>query len=143
MQIYNYDVSGVFTCASEADESPLEPGVFLIPAYASTIAPPALTEGEKAVFENGSWVVNKIPDVASYNPTEPVQTEEDILVEQKSKALAALDKSDKTILRCYENSMPVPAEWAAYRKALRAIISDTSGDINAGLPEQPDYPAGT
>ena len=58
-------------------------------------------------------------------------------------AQAALTESDKTILRCGENSVAVPAAWATYRKALRAIVAATSGDPTAALPTRPAYPAGT
>lgn len=58
-------------------------------------------------------------------------------------AQAELDASDRTVLRCYENSVTVPASWLAYRKALRAIISASSGDSTQPLPTKPAYPAGT
>lgn len=61
----------------------------------------------------------------------------------QSNAQAALTDSDLTILRCYENSVAVPAAWTTYRKALRAIISATSGDPTQPLPTKPTYPAGT
>ena len=56
-----------------------------------------------------------------------------------AQAQAALDKSDITILRCAENQVVVPAEWATYRKSLRAILASGTGAI----PPQPAFPAGT
>lgn len=61
----------------------------------------------------------------------------------QASAKAALDASDITMLRCYENSVTPPAGWATYRKALRAIVSAASGDPTKPLPTRPAYPAGT
>lgn len=61
----------------------------------------------------------------------------------QSKALSALDKSDITMIRCIEKGVSVPAAWATYRAALRAIISAASGDASSPLPVRPSYPAGT
>jgi hypothetical protein len=58
-------------------------------------------------------------------------------------ARAALGDSDITVLRCFEHGIAVPAEWVAYRAALRTIISAPSGTVVAGLPVKPAYPAGT
>ena len=62
MKIYNYapDTS-IFHAEGLADESPLEPGVFLIPAYATTLKPPKATLPEVAVFKNGTWNVETLP----------------------------------------------------------------------------------
>jgi hypothetical protein len=65
MNAYGYDpVTKVYTGEVFCQESPLEPGVYLIPAHATTTAPPALGENEAAVFENGAWKV-----VADYRGT--------------------------------------------------------------------------
>ena len=58
MKIYNYHpVTKEFLSESTADKSPLEPGVFLIPANAARIIPPEIGENQTAVFENNEWVI--------------------------------------------------------------------------------------
>lgn len=62
--IYCYDPDTLFfTGVSAADPSPLEPGEFLIPAFATKIAPPAFSKGEQAKFNEGEqlWTIEKIP----------------------------------------------------------------------------------
>ena len=59
----------------------------------------------------------------------------------KTSAQVALDKSDVTILRCYERGVSVPTEWADYRAALRLIVSGTSEATE--LPVRPAYPVGS
>jgi hypothetical protein len=62
MNIYHYIAdTGIFYAEGVADESPLEPGIFLVPAYATTVAPPEITEPEIAVFRNGGWNVETLP----------------------------------------------------------------------------------
>ena len=59
----------------------------------------------------------------------------------KISAQEALDRSDITILRCYENAVAVPAAWQTYRTELRAIVSGASPSTE--LPARPEYPEGT
>lgn len=44
-----------------ADESPLEPGVFLIPGGAVDTTPPDVPEGLRAQYVGGEWVFSAIP----------------------------------------------------------------------------------
>lgn len=55
---YAYDPStGEFAGETIAHPSPLEPSVFLPPAFTTPIPPPALTAHQAAVFRNGEWSV--------------------------------------------------------------------------------------
>jgi hypothetical protein len=56
-----------------------------------------------------------------------------------AEARAALAASDLTVLRCVEAGVAVPADWVAYRQALRDVVAGRA----AVLPARPDYPAGT
>jgi hypothetical protein len=79
---------------------------------------------------------------SQFQPPAPVSATT-LWLAYQGQAKAALDASDVTILRCYENAVTVPASWATYRKALRAIVSAASGDPTQVLPVRPAYPSGT
>ena len=70
--IYNYlPQTGEFVSDSEADASPLEPGVFLIPAFATTTKPPIKADHEIPVFSDGQWHLQADwRNVALYNTTD-------------------------------------------------------------------------
>ncbi|MBP2605520.1 phage tail protein [Acinetobacter calcoaceticus] len=38
--VYQFNQSGLYICQTTADESPLEPGVFLMPGNSTEVAPP-------------------------------------------------------------------------------------------------------
>ena len=62
MRIFHYDSeTGVFGGEGVADESPLEPGVWLIPAHATTETPPVPGTGEQVVWKDTAWAVEPIP----------------------------------------------------------------------------------
>jgi hypothetical protein len=56
MEIYNYHPEYKhFDGTSVADESPLEPGVFLIPAHATDIKPPICESNQIQIFNETCW----------------------------------------------------------------------------------------
>jgi hypothetical protein len=59
-QVIQLDAAGYFVGFATADESPLEPGVFLIPGGCIEAPTPAVPEGQRAKW-NGAWVFEDIP----------------------------------------------------------------------------------
>ena len=55
MNAYKYDKTGEFLHEVQCQESPREPGKFLIPANATTVAPPEEQEGKARVWEGSAW----------------------------------------------------------------------------------------
>ena len=74
MEIYNYDEAGFFLSVGEADESPLEEGVFLIPARATTVAPPAMQAGYLLKFDGDEWGYLPVTEPEIEPTPEPVVT---------------------------------------------------------------------
>lgn len=53
---YQHDAHGFFLGVTEADESPLEPGVFLVPALCTLTPPPTvIPEGQCARWSGTEW----------------------------------------------------------------------------------------
>lgn len=63
MIVYQTNHSGVYVGPVEADESPLEPGIFLIPGGAVETPPPEIPSGHVAVWINQAWEVVPLPAV--------------------------------------------------------------------------------
>ena len=74
--VFQTDRAGLYAGLVEADESPLEPGVFLIPAGAVEIPPPQGWDDEVWPRWNGAqWILVKKPrqPVAVENPLARLQ----------------------------------------------------------------------
>jgi hypothetical protein len=61
-QVCQLDFDDYFTGVTFADESPLEPGVFLMPARTIDVAPPAIPEGKRAKWV-GEWLYEDVPEI--------------------------------------------------------------------------------
>jgi hypothetical protein len=59
-QVIQLDAAGYFVGFATADESPLEPGVYLIPGGCIEAPAPTVPEGQRAKW-NGAWVFEDIP----------------------------------------------------------------------------------
>lgn len=68
MEIYHYGRNGDYLGQGQADPSPLEPGVWLIPAGATGIAPPLPHPGKVRRFNGAAW---ELVDPPQEGPTDP------------------------------------------------------------------------
>ncbi|WP_265658376.1 hypothetical protein [Francisella philomiragia] len=58
MKIYNYDKNTQeYLSIEDALESPLEKGVYMIPANATTIIPPKVKTNQVAIFQKKEWII--------------------------------------------------------------------------------------
>lgn len=80
MKIYHYHSETLeYVGEGQADESPLESGVWLIPAHATKAVPPSPVEGKTRHFEGGAWVYRDVPPP----PSPPEKTSEEIKAEAR------------------------------------------------------------
>jgi len=73
--VFQTDHLGLFTGTAEAEESPLEPGVFLIPGGCVETPPPTIPTDKAACWSNGKWVLVDYYDglvVYSITTSEPM-----------------------------------------------------------------------
>lgn len=118
MKIYHYDpVTNVFIGEGEADPSPLEPGKFLIPAYATEVAVPKIPAGMEAVWDGSKWFTQNIPEPVPPVPPEP--TPEEKIQECKQLASILLSQTDWTQMADVAPTLENKSEFDAYRDSVR------------------------
>jgi len=150
MKIYHYHPdSAAYLGDSTADESPLEPGVFLVPAHATVIPPPEVAEGKQAVFTGARWILQPIPQPEAAPPP-PALTEAQL-------ATVAIDKRDKLLANATLAMAPLqdavelddatPAEvvllkqWKQYRVAINRVPQQDGFPHAITWPAAPDTAA--
>lgn len=127
--------TGVFIGVEFAQESPLEPGIFLLPAGATFVEPPQVSEGKQAVWGGESWSVQDIPVSPAPEPEptpEPEPLTWDTTRTHRNQLLA---QSDWTQLADAPLTHEQKNAWTVYRQALRDVPSSFS------TPEEVVWPA--
>lgn len=120
--IYHYHPeTGEFVGQGNADESPLEPGVFLIPAQAVEDAPPAFDAKRQRCFrEVDGWVLREIPPPPK--PKKP--TPEEIREAENNAIKAKLLEIDFASIRALR-------EYIAAKADAPQILKDKEAEATA------------
>lgn len=103
---------------TDAFESPLEPGIFLIPANATKVEPPAFNSVAQICTFNGSdWTITNRP--------EPIQTPEEIRAAKMAailgKRVDELSTSDWMIIR-HQDELLAGATPTLTASKLKAVL---------------------
>src|SRR5947207_3231310 len=123
MIVYSYDQQTLkLTGITDAFESPLEPGVFHIPAGSTQTPPPEFDpETQECRFTGDKWLIGKLLNI----PT-PDQPTEDDLIDAEHKEARTLRDSELTRadimlnhVQDGETGIGTQKAWRAYRVLLR------------------------
>lgn len=112
MIVYQTDSKGYFVGPVNADPSPLEPGVWLIPGGCVTTAPPDIAEDEGARWTGDAWIIETIPEPEpDLPPPPPTLDDHRRAVDDHVEAVArARGYNNAATLASYVNS--TVAAWA-------------------------------
>ena len=134
MKIYHYDSSnGAFIGTNEADPNPRRAGSFLIPAFATEVAPPSASEKQFACWNGSEWELKDIPE------PEPVKEPE------KPKLTWEHIRLERDTLLVYTDWIFAPdvtlknkEAWLTYRQALRDVPQSFSSPEEVIWPTKPE-----
>lgn len=70
--VYQYDPAGLYIGQTDADESPLEPGVFLIPARCVEVKPPEHDGDQWPRWNGAKWELITVSPSNDNQPASPV-----------------------------------------------------------------------
>jgi hypothetical protein len=111
------DNFGYFTGAVIADESPLEPGVFLIPGGAIDEPPPSIPSGKRAKWQ-GEWLFEDIPfPEPEPEPVPMTELEKEKEIEYRKRSLYA-DESDPLFFK-WQAGEATKEEWLNKRNEIK------------------------
>lgn len=69
---YQFDLAGLYQGTTVADESPLEPGIYLLPARCTLVSPPESTEGQWPRWNGAAWQLVNRPQPSAQPESDPV-----------------------------------------------------------------------
>ncbi len=95
MKIFNYHpTSGLLLGESIADESPLEEGVFLVPAFSTDLTPPDPIGGKIIVFSEEAW--HYVDEAVESPPVVEAPTQEMVIAAYSAAVQSHLDAAARS-----------------------------------------------
>lgn len=128
------DKKGYYIGTTVADESPLESGVYLMPALTLDAVPPKLFEGQLCRWENGEWKYEDMPIIAQ--PSPPDLTNDELKKRCKVQAKKLLVDSDWSQQTDVAGILRNKAEFSDYRATVRGLFLRPVPE--PVFPEEPD-----
>jgi hypothetical protein len=132
--VYQLDANGHFAGTTVADESPRQPGVYLMPAGCVTLAPPEHKAGTNRKYADGKWSYDPIIGYGDPAPMPAEPTLADIKAAKNAQINAWRASADATVFEYAGKLFGCDA-------ASRAAINDVAQHI-ALLGTFPDGFAG-
>lgn len=131
LNVYSYNPqTGEFIGVEKAYPNPLEPGKFLVPAFATEVEPPKADYDKVRKWKDDKWVLEDAPQPTDEPPV--VDTEEQKAAAARYRRNSLLDASDWMVLSDVPSKHK--AGWEAYRQALRDVPQQE------GFPENIEWP---
>lgn len=121
--VLQLDAEGYFCGTTVADESPLEPGVFLIPAGAIDLPAPIVPEGKRAKFVAGKFTLEAIP-LPEPEPEPLPPTAEEIAAIVAAARQAAYSREADPLFFKYQRGESTKEEWLAKIEEIKARFPD-------------------
>ena len=124
MIVYCYDAETMqFTGATDAFESPLEPGQFLIPANSTEIAPPDFDDATHVCEFNGAtWEVRAIAETQLPPDPSPGEIGDALAAELLKRRALLLSESDWMLIR-HQDELLAGVEPTLQPDKLKALLT--------------------
>jgi hypothetical protein len=109
-----------FKSSTVADESPLEPGVYLLPADSVDAKPPVVPSGKRAKWNGAAFVFEDLPKPEPTPEPTPEQIAEAV---RNARQIAYMRESDPLFFKAQRGEATMD-EWAAKVEEIKARIPD-------------------
>ena len=137
MLVYQINAQGIYVGPVLADESPLEPGAWLIPAGCIETPPPETEVGYVAIWHSGAWMIMPDPLVGG-GSVSPEMTEEQILEAARRGMRLSFAQ---LLIGLVTEQWITTAEGRAWRD--RVALPTPVAELIATLPEEEQFAAET